>query len=42
MKAETKEDPRSDMTVFGIPYNRYTFWKKISAIVSISNETAKI
>ncbi len=38
MKVEIKEDPRSDMTVSGIPYNRYTFWKKVSAIASVFNE----
>ncbi len=31
MKAETKENPQSDMTVSGVPYNRYIFWKKASA-----------
>ncbi len=25
MKVEIKEDLRSDMTVSGVPYNRYTF-----------------
>ncbi len=38
MKVETKEDLRFDMIVSGVLYNQYTFWKKISVIVSISNE----
>ncbi len=42
MKAETKEDLRSDMTVSGVSYNRYTFWKKASTIVSASNEAVGI
>ncbi len=42
MKAEIKEDLRSDVTVSGAPCNRYTFWRKASAIVSISSEAARI
>ncbi len=42
MKAKIKEDLRFDMTVSGAPYSRYTFWRKISVIVSVSNEVARI
>ncbi len=42
MKVETKEDPRSDITVSGVLYNQYTFWRKASAIVFVSNEVVRI
>ncbi len=42
MKAETKEDLQSDMTVSRALYNQYTFWRKVSAIVSVSSKTAGI
>ncbi len=38
MKAETKEDLRSDVTVSGVPCSWYTFWRKVSAIASMSSE----
>ncbi len=41
MKTETKEDLRSDMTVSGIPYNRYIFWKKASVIAFVSSEAIR-